>query len=78
MFHALQYKDHFWIHVIHYVRHALLTPIQLVNPNWRSFMLQAAALGLIAPLAINFGLFELAGIICSRLQLDDAQCFDLM
>ncbi|GAX86300.1 hypothetical protein CEUSTIGMA_g13712.t1 [Chlamydomonas eustigma] len=41
-------------------------------------LLCPAVLGLIAPLAINLGLFELAGIICSRLQLDDTQCFDLM
>ena len=35
-------------------------------------------LGLIAPLAINFGLGELAGVLCTKLQLDDTQCFDLM
>lgn len=37
-----------------------------------------AVLGLIAPLAINLGLGDLAGVICSRMQLDDDQCFDLM
>ena len=40
--------------------------------------LPAAILGLAAPLIINFGLGELAAVLCSRLELDDTQCFDLM
>lgn len=40
--------------------------------------LPAAVLGLVAPLIINFGLGEIASIICGRLQLTDEQCFDLM
>lgn len=37
-----------------------------------------ALLGLAAPLVINFGLGQLAGAICTQMQLPDDQCFDLM
>lgn len=35
-------------------------------------------LGLLAPLVINLGLGQLAGVACARLELTDDACFDLM
>lgn len=37
-----------------------------------------SVLGLAAPIAINLALNQLAGLLCSRMQLDDAGCFDIL
>lgn len=37
-----------------------------------------AVLGLLAPLLINVGLNQAAGLLCTQMQLSDDQCFDLL
>ncbi len=37
-----------------------------------------ALLGLLAPLAINFGLGEAAAAVCTHMSLPDDQCYDLL
>jgi hypothetical protein len=45
-------------------------------PLWYCFLCPAV-LGLLAPLAINFGLGALANEICDKMQMQQEECFDL-
>ncbi|GFH28585.1 uncharacterized protein HaLaN_27100 [Haematococcus lacustris] len=56
--------------LVYHLTHALP---QVLNP-FRSRMV----LGLAAPLLINIGLNQLAGQLCTNMDLPDDQCFDLL
>eukprot|EP00195_Chlamydomonas_chlamydogama_P016048 CAMPEP_0202890416 /NCGR_PEP_ID=MMETSP1392-20130828/825_1 /ASSEMBLY_ACC=CAM_ASM_000868 /TAXON_ID=225041 /ORGANISM="Chlamydomonas chlamydogama, Strain SAG 11-48b" /LENGTH=349 /DNA_ID=CAMNT_0049573977 /DNA_START=63 /DNA_END=1112 /DNA_ORIENTATION=- len=56
---------------------AIPTAFAAAPPLWFC-ILCPAVLGLLAPLAINFGLGQLAGVICDTMKLPDDQCFDVL